>query len=217
MNMKNKIIGSVIAGISATAAVVAMSSPAAAATTYTPGGGADLNFVGDTVSFKAIEADQTLTCEQFDLKGSPEGQPPGGVLNPGVSRAYGEIAGTLPELASSGCTNPIAGATTVDPTGEWDFAITGDEQADGWPATLGNVTAFVSAAGCSFNVAGEVDGKFTTADQTFVPQDDPSELFIADDPVGFLCPILGVAQGQAIDVSGSWTNTATPPVTVANP
>ncbi|MGH3349582.1 MAG: hypothetical protein ACRDPS_02870 [Nocardioides sp.] len=193
------------AGALAVGTVAAMSAPAqAAADTYTPNGGPDVAFIGNSVSFTAVEAGQTLTCEQFDLHGT--------VTNPGVSRAFGAEGGVLDELISSGCTNPTAGDTTVDPTGVWGVTVTGAEVGSVSPATLTDVTAFVEAAGCSFNVAGEVSGDFDDAIGLFTPTG--STLIIADDPVGFLCSTLGVAQGQSITVDGTWSSTG---LTISNP
>lgn len=201
----SRVFTGLAAGALAAATVAAMSAPAqAAAADYTPTGPDPLVFTGDNVSFTAVEADQTLTCEQFDLTGS--------ITNPGVSRGFGEEAGTLDELVSSGCTNPIAGDTTVDPTGTWGVRVDGPEVGSVSPATLTNVTAFVEAAGCSFNVAGEVSGDFDDVAQLFTPTG--STLVISDDPVGFVCALLGVAQGQAITVDGSWVSNG---LTITNP
>ena len=190
-------------GLVAAAALVlttlAMGSPAHAATTYTPSGGSGANFVGNNVSFKAIQANQTLTCSTFNLAGT--------IVNPGTSRAIGANGGNLGSLTSSGCTNQIAGATTVTPTGTWGVTITGDEVSSVSPARLTNVVATVSAAGCTFNVGGNVNGKFNDSTQVFTPNTGASGLTITSTPVGFICPILGVASGQTIEVGGSWTNT----------
>ena len=190
-------------GMVAAAALVlttlAMGSPAHAATTYTPSGGPNVNFVGSSVSFKAIQANQTLTCSTFNLAGS--------IVNPGVSRALTANGGNLGSLTSSGCTNPIAGATTVTPTGTWGVRITGDEVSSVSPAQLTSVSATVTAAGCTFPVAGTVAGSFNDATQKFTPASGASGLKISGTPSGFLCPILGVANGQDIEVGGSWTNT----------
>jgi hypothetical protein len=206
----SRLVTGLVAGVGAVATVLAMSSPAHAATDYTPNGGPEVEFKGSNVSFTAVQAGQTLTCPQFDLHGD--------VTGPGVSRAFGDGAGVLDDLTASGCTNPLAGATTVDPTGTWGVAVTGAESGTVSPATLTSVTAYVEAAGCSFNVAGEVDGTFDDATQVFTPTS--SRVKIDDVPQGFLCPILGVAQGQDIEIDGSWTNV--PPsgstnLTITNP
>jgi hypothetical protein len=190
-------------GLIAAAAVVmttlAMAGPANAATVYTPSGGPSANFVGSNVSFRAIQANQTLTCSTFNLAGS--------IVNPGTSRAIGANGGNLTTLTSSGCTNPIAGSTTVTPSGTWGVTITGDEVGTVSPAQLTNVSATVTAAGCTFPVFGTVAGSFNDATQRFTPNSGASGLKISGTPSGFLCPILGVANGQDIEVGGSWTNT----------
>ncbi|MBC7278753.1 hypothetical protein [Nocardioides sp.] len=201
----SRVLTGLAAGALAVGTVAAMSAPAqAAAAGYTPHGTNPLTFIGNNVSFTAVEANQTLNCEQFDLTGN--------IINPGQTREFGEAAGTLPELASSGCTNDIAGATTVEPTGTWGVKVDGPESGSVSPATLTTVTAFVEAAGCSFNVAGEVSGTFDDAAQLFTPTS--STLVISDNPVGFICPILGVAQGQSITVDGTWAANG---LTITNP
>jgi len=193
------------AGALAVGTVAAMSAPAqAAAADYTPTGPNPVTFVGNNVAFTADDAGQTLTCEVFNLTGS--------ITDSGTSRAFGTSAGTLDDLESSGCTNPIAGDTTVQPTGAWDVAITGAEVGSVSPAALRNVTAFVSAADCDFNVAGGVTGTFDDSTGVFTPTG--SSLVISDDPVGFICSILGLAQGQSISVDGSWTAAG---LTITNP
>lgn len=200
----SRVFTGLAAGALAVGTVAAMSAPAqAAAADYTPIGGA-VSFIGNSVSFTAVEAEQTLTCEQFDLHGS--------VTDSGVSRPFGAQGGVLDDLVSSGCTNPIAGNTTVTPTNTWGVKVDGPEVGSVSPATLTNVTAFVSAAGCSFNVAGEVSGDFDDAAQLFTPTG--STLVIADNPSGFLCFALGVAQGQSITVGGDWSSTG---LTITNP
>lgn len=201
----SRVFTGLAAGALAIGTVAAMSAPAqAAADTYTPNGGPAVSFTGNSVSFTAIEAGQTLTCEQFDLHGT--------ITNAGQSRLFGAEGGVLNQLVSSGCTNPIAGATTVDPTGTWGVTVDGPEVGSVSPATLTNVTAFVEAAGCEFNVAGEVSGDFDDVAQLFTPTD--STLVISDTPVGFLCFALGVEQGQSIAVDGTWSSTG---LTISNP
>ncbi|GAA1743410.1 hypothetical protein [Aeromicrobium alkaliterrae] len=201
-----------LAAAAAVVTTMALAAPAHAATTYTPdaGAGDKVNFVGSSVSFRAVQANQTLTCSTFNLAGD--------VVSPSTSRAYGANGGTLGSLTSSGCTNPIAGNTTVTPTGVWGVTVTGDATGTTWPAKLTSVGATVSAAGCTFNVGGDLAGTFNTATQLFTP--GASTIKITSTPSGFLCPILGVAAGQDITVSGSWTNTppaGSGPLTITNP
>lgn len=208
--MKNthRLAARLVATTAAAAAVVSMTATGAqAATTFTPTGGPNITFTGDTVSFTDIPAEQTLTCEVFDLSGT--------VVNSGVSRAYGANAGDLTDLTSSGCTNPIAGSTTVTPTGDWGVTITGDATGSAWPAQLTNVTADVTAAGCSFDVAGTAAGTFDDSTQVFDPVSGPSGLTISTPPVGATCPLLGVEQGDPIEVNGTWT--ASPALDISNP
>jgi hypothetical protein len=212
-------------GAMATAAaattVLAMSTTAAqAATTYTPSGGPGAKFVGTGVSFTAQPSGQTLTCTTFDLSGT--------ITSPGSSRAYGAEGGSLGTLTSSGCTNPIAGATTVTPIGTWKVTITGDESSSGvWPARIYNVRANVVAADCAFEAGdadnaagGYVDGSFDEVSQRFTPSATSAGLEVATDPVGAICPILDIYKGDPIEVGGYWTNT--PPsgstaLAIANP
>lgn len=203
--LTSRVLTGLAAGALASATVAAMSAPAqAAADTYTPTGPDPVVFVGNDVAFTADEAGQTLTCETFDLSGS--------ISNSGTSRAFGESAGTLPDLTSDNCTNPIAGDTVVEPTGTWDVAITGAEVGSVSPAVLRDVTASVSAASCDFNVAGTVTGDFDDSTGVFAPTG--STLVISDDPQGFICTLLGIAKGQSISVTGSWTAQG---MTITNP
>lgn len=71
---------------------------------------------------------------------------------------------------------------------------------------------FFSAAGCEFDIAGEVSGQFDDSTGAFTPTG--SSLAIADDPAGFYCMVLGLAKGQSISVSGTWTITG---LTITNP
>ncbi|NHA00502.1 hypothetical protein G5V59_11945 [Nocardioides sp. W3-2-3] len=132
----NRLTGGLIATAAAGAAVVSMTTTAAhAATTFTPSGGPNANFVASrtvgtsTVTgakFTDIPAGQALTCTGFGVSGS--------IVNPGVSRLYGANAGNLSSLSATGCTNPLAGATTVTPVGTWGVTVTGDAVSGLWPA-----------------------------------------------------------------------------------
>lgn len=212
----NRFTGGLVATAAAGAALVSMTATAAqAATTYTPTGGPNANFVGTSVSFTDIEAAQTLTCTTFNLSGS--------IISSGSSRAYGADGGTLGTLSSSGCTNPIAGPTVVAPVGTWTVAVTGDPTGSVWPARLKNVKANVSAANCTFSVSGVVNGTFNDATQVFTPASGASGLTIdsgAGAPTGAICVTLDLQSGDTIAVGGSWTNT--PPagstgLDIANP
>lgn len=222
----NRLAGGLVATAAAGAAIVSMTTTAAhAATTYTPSGGPSANFVGTNVSFTAQPSGQVLTCTTFNLSGS--------ITTPGTSRAYGAQAGSLGTLSSSGCTNPIAGATTVTPIGTWKVAITGDQTAPGvWPAKLYDVKAYVSAANCNFYAGGAsdtagtgtgtgvVNGSFNTATQRFTPSATSTGLVISTPPVGSICPILDIYEDDTVQVGGYWTNT--PPsgstaLAIANP
>lgn len=201
-----KIATGLVAGAATTTALLAGTVSAAhAATTYTPTG-SSVNFVGSGVSFTDPLAEQTLTCAKFDLAGS--------VTNSGTSRAYGVEGGSLTSLSSSGCTNPVAGPTTVTPTGAWGVTVTGDPTGTSFPAQLTNVAATVSAVGCTFNVGGTLNGTFDNGTQKFTP--GTSGLSIVNAPAGATCLLLGVEQGDPITVSGSWTN-AGAALTIANP
>ena len=177
-----------------TAAVVA--TPASASTTFTPDGGPEVNFVGTDITFTNIQADQELNCEQVDFAGS--------IDDPGVSRQFGDNAGILSDLTTSTCTNPLAGSISMTLNGSPTVSITGHPLGTEWPARLTDVSAFISVAGCSFNVEGDVDGVFDSATQVVTPT--ANTLTIVDEPAGFMCAIPGIAKGQTFTVDGSWTN-----------
>jgi hypothetical protein len=194
MSIRLTTAAKVAASAAAALTAVGFTATAAHAATVTVSGGPDVDFVGSSVSFTDTNAGQTLTCSTFDLRNSAP-ITTGSITTPAV------IA-NLNDLNSSGCTNPIVGATTVTPTGNWNYQV--DSATTG---ELTNVTAFISAAGCSFNVGpGSVPGVWNNANHTFTPN-GPTTLTIADTPSGLLCPLLGVAQGDHITVSGLWTNT----------
>lgn len=148
----------------------------AAADIYTPHGGPDAVLISNHIAFTFVEAGQTFACEQFDLHAS--------LLEPGISRTFGTAAATSPQLVDSGCFNDIFGRTTVDLTGAWALAITGAEVGAVSPAKLTDTGLFFSAAGCEFDIAGEVSGQFDDSTGAFTPTG--SSLAIADDPAGFL-------------------------------
>ena len=206
--MKN-LISRVLTGLAATAltitTIVATATPARAVVdTYTPHGGPAISFTGADIDFTIIEAGQTFTCAQVDMSGT--------IRDAGVSRPFGATATAWDQLVHDDCTNPIFGETTFDPIGVWGFAITGPEVGSVSPATLTDVRLFLQAADCSFNIAGDVSGNFDDVTGVFTPTG--STLTIADDPAGFVCSLLGFAQGQSISVSGSWLISG---LTITNP
>lgn len=182
-----KVAASAVAALTA----VGFTATAAQAATVTVSGGPNINLVGNNVSFTDPNAGQTLTCTTFNLAGGPITT--GSITTPAV------IA-DMSSLTSSGCTNPTAGSTTVTPIGTWHYQV--DSATTG---ELTNVNATVSAAGCTFNAGGgAVSGTWNNSTHTFTPTG--STLFITNTPTGFICPLLGVAQGDPITVAGSWTN-----------
>ncbi len=210
--LAKRLASSMIAFAATLALAVAMSSPASAATTYTPGGGPNVNFVGSNLSFKVIQANQTITCRQFNIAGS--------VVNPGLTRRVGANAANLGSVTQSGCTNPIMGSMAITPTGTWGLTVVGDPSGTTWPVRMTSVAATVVMAGCTFPVAGTVSGSFNDSTQKFTPVTGASGLKISGTPSGFLCPILGWANGQDIQVGGTWTNTppaGSGPLTIAVP
>lgn len=197
-----------LTGIVAAAALV--TGPTQTAASFTPNGGPEVNFVGSDVSFRNVQAQQTLTCEQVDFAGA--------VLDPGTGRPYGDNAGLLDDLTADGCTNPLGGPTSVTLTGTPTVSITGDPTGTKWPAQLADVSASISVAGCSFTVKGTVDGVFDTATQVVTPTSNT--LTIVEEPIGYLCPIPGLAKDQTFEVEGYWTNVPPPgsgPLTIAYP
>ncbi|MEI7058826.1 hypothetical protein WBG06_23590 [Nocardioides sp. CCNWLW239] len=204
-----KFISTVLAGIAAgalaLATVTAMPQPVqAAAGTYTPHGGPFVTLSGGPVTFTVVEADFSFTCEQFDM--------PGSLFGPNDSRPFGMPVTTWDQLTVSGCSLADGGAVTVDLTGTWGFAITGPEVGSVSPAAITDAAMSVESGVCSFNVAGDITGTFDDATGLFTPTGSTQRIVAA--PTGFLCPIVGLAQGQALHVSGSWTITG---LTITNP
>lgn len=192
-------------GALAIATVVATSSPARAVDDgYTPHGGPGISLIGNDVDFTVVEVEQTFSCEQFDLYGS--------FLDPNLSRPFGTTAATWDQVVANGCTNPTFGDTTFDQTGIWGLVIAGPEVGSVSPAAVTDVAMFIEMNSCSFNITGEVSGDFDDATGAFTPTG--STLAIADDPAGFLCPILGFERGNNIRVSGSWMISG---LTISNP
>lgn len=197
-----------LSGIVAAAALV--SGPTQVATSFAPSGGPDVNLVGSNVSFTNLQAHQALACEHLDFTGT--------VVDPGTSRPYGTNAGILDALTISDCTHPIAGRVSMTLTGTPTISITGNPVGTAWPARLCNVSASIEIPGCSFDIAGSVNGVFDTATQVVTPT--TNTLTITDPPVGKICPLTGFAQGQSFTVQGSWTNVppaGSGPLTLANP
>lgn len=173
--------GALVAG-----STIAVSAPASAATL-------DVNFEGNDITFTVVQADQEFNCPQFDHAGTFDD-----VTN----------TGELVDLTASGCMNHFWGGLTITPNGDWDFAIDANLRDTAWHADLTNVTFFVSHPGCSFSAAGSAGGTFDTSTQTFNVTE--SNLVIADNPAGFICPIFGVSNGDDIEIDGTWTNIGTP-------
>jgi len=105
----------------------------------------------------------------FTPGGGPAVNFAGTVIDPGSSRALGENAGTMDDLSTSNCTNPLGGQTNVTLLGTPTVSITGQPVGTGWPAELADVSAQTAVAGCSFTVEGDVTGVFDTATQTVTP------------------------------------------------
>lgn len=185
-NVVKKSWRAVAALLGAAATVVAMSSPATAATQ-------DVYFEGNDIDLTVVQADQTISCPTFDLAGTYDG---------------GGSVGVLDDLTASGCTNPIVGPTSFTPYGALEFDIWFDEHESGWKGNISNIELEYSAVGCTLDIAGSVEASFDPSSQKL--EVVTSDLQIATVPSGFLCPIVGYAQGQDIEIEGHWINTGTP-------
>jgi len=197
------------------ALAVAMSSPASAATTYTPdaGAGDQINFIGSNIALRVVPVSQTINCPTFTMAGA--------VVSPSVSRLYGANGADIATLTSGGCTNPLLGPTAVTKIGTWGLTITGDASGTTWPAKLTNVVAQVAmlgGPGCTFTIGGDLSGTFNTTTQKFTPGGSTIQILTA--PVGGGCTFLGLAISQDVVVSGTWTNippVGSGPLTIVNP
>lgn len=107
---------------------------------------------------------------------------------------------------------PAQGETWFDGTGEWALTITGPEVGSVSPARLTDVGLFVQMAGCELNVAGEVSGKLDDASGISTPTG--SNLTIADEPSGFICPVFGFTGGDAVVMSGTFSGAG---LSITNP
>lgn len=222
----NRLAVGLMATAAASVTVLSMTATGAqAATTFTPSGGPNANFVGSYdrpgdnpdvgiragIRFTDIPADQSLDCDAFGVAGS--------VVSPGTSRAYGANAGSFSSLTATGCTNPLAGSTTVAPIGTWGVTVTGDAVSGQWPARLTNVKAKLSAVNCDFYVEGVVNGKFNNTTQVFTPAGNPVAanttsytpvgLVVASTPApptGSMCTTLDIQVGDDIGITGTFTN-----------
>ncbi len=176
------------------ALAVATAAPAPATNPYLPGGGPSLRLVVDSpgVTFASPGSPGVnVACTAFTLGGVVE--------SPGTPRAHSVRAGYLSTLSSSGC-----GTTTVTPTGSWNVVVPGDGSGTVWPMVLANATAHGAASGCSFDIAGTINGAFNTSTQQFRAA---SSTLRVSTVVGPLCALLDIALGDPVTVTGTWTNT----------
>lgn len=183
--------------------------PAQAYTTYTPSGGPAVNLVGTGISLTDIPIGQTISCGSFTMAG--------GVSSPGLSRGYPTPAVNLPTLASAGCSNTWWGPVTFALAPTWRLAMTGDPSGGVWPARLTEVKISGVVYGCAIEVTGVVNGTFSVGLQRFTPVAGPSGLQVSAAVGGAPCVTIDVAVGDPIAVGGYWTNTALPPIALANP
>ena len=184
LDLKQLLIGLATAVVVAVSAL-SVTSPAQAAIV-------PIDLEGGGITWTIVQADQEFFCPTFDLAGD-----------------FDDIAneGLLDDVTFGGCTNSWWGSVGMSPNGAWDLAVGSNISGSVWNAAIANVTAHVIPPGCEFDVAGSVTGEFDSSTQSFVVTS--SNVVISNTPSGFLCPILGVAQGQDIDFDGSWTNTGT--------
>ncbi len=192
------VVTALLAVLSGIALVLASTVPARAATTYTPTGPV-VTFLGSNISFTNLWAGQTFSCTTVSASGS--------VVNSGTSRAYGATAINLGTNATSGCSHPMCGTTTVTPSGTWTFAITGDKTGTVWPARISNVSIQMTCGTCTFTVVGKIAGKFDTATQKFTPVSGASGLTVSGSPPpsGAMCVTLDILAGDEFAVGGSFT------------
>lgn len=209
MTITRSLRGRLVAVASVATVLLTATPPAQAFTTYTPTGGPAVNLVGTGISLTDIPNGQTITCASFTMAG--------GVSSPGLSRAYPTPAVNLPTLASAGCTNTLWGPVTFALAPTWRLAMTGDPSGGLWPARLSQVKISGTIAGCAIEVTGVVDGTFAVGSQRFTPGAGPSGLGVTAAVGGAPCVAIDVVVGDPVAVGGYWTNTAMPPLALANP
>ena len=203
-DLTSRVLTSLVAGAVGVVTVVASPPAQAAATTFTPSGGPDITFTGNNVTLTIDEANQALTCNQFEMALPLE--------DPGVSRSFRDRVGVAYPIETSDCTNPAAGETWVEPVGGWGLWVADAEVGSVSPVYLHFVFLAVETGGCYLNIMGTVGGDFNDATGRLVPTD--STLVIQSEPSGTTCADLGFTQGQPVSVNGAWTSSG---LSITNP
>lgn len=205
-------IRAALAALATAATLVVASTPAHAATTYTPNGGPAVKLVGTGITLTDLPANQAFTCTASTLDGP--------VASPGTSRTYGSATAALTSTTGP-CTNAVVGPTTVTQLGSWSLGVTGDEVAPGrWPARLDGVRLRMRSSSCDLTLEGTVEGTFDEGTQRFTPRTGASGLVITAAGGTYCALVLDMRVGDEIEVGGHWTNV--PPagstaLTVDNP
>lgn len=203
---------SLLAGAASITTVLAMTSPAQATDPYTPSGGPALELVANNVEFEDYDAEILFECEEVKLGGSIESS--------GTARAHSERAGVLDDIEAVDCIEPgYFGSMDITARGGLDVTVTGDATGTVWPVELRHVVLDALLVGCEFTMTnstapngGVISGDFDTATQEFVPTGSNLEV---ENAAG-VCFLLGIADGNDIEVAGTWTNITTPALTLTH-
>lgn len=165
-NIIRRLLTGLAAARLAIATAAAMSSTAqATAATYTPHCGPDVAFVGNDIAFTDVTAEQTFSCEQFDLNGT--------LISTGLSRPFGTMAATRDQFVYSGRTNPISGEPSFDQTGISELAIAGPEVGLVSPAKLTNAGFVLASAVARSTSPEKCPARLTTPLAPSPPQGRP--------------------------------------------
>ena len=188
------------AGIAATALIPIAAD--AAATTYrvTNGGAITAKQSGALVFVDTTSTSHPkLTCTTFHGSGTAVNGTHQFVPKTYTSSTGLDAAAKLPTRSLTGCTNPITGAATITPSNTWKLGISSKTTAGG-AGYLYNVTATVSAAGCSFTSKGAVYGAYTNSTGIF--KGTTKAGLVLSNVTGVTCSLVGVANGDKAYLSG---------------
>jgi hypothetical protein len=198
-----------VAGVGIAATALMPIAANAAGTTYTVSSGGtikaaqsgNLVFVDTTSTSKP-----KLTCTKMTGSGTAKNGKHKFVPKTFTSATGLDPAGTLTKQSLTGCTNPIAGKTTITPSKSWSLGISSKISSHGTVTGgngyLYNVTAKVTTVGhiCDFSSKGVVYGTYTN--KTGVFSGTKRAGLVVSNVTGPSCSLVGIANGDKAYLSG---------------